>query len=237
MNMNRRLRLGLNFLLVVFVIFVCEHALQHMYEPEIAHTEFELALFKAELNPKFQLKSNANHKTLVLYSYFEKNTDYAKALKYFIELGVDNVDHVDYVFIIQGRRLRVRIPEHSNIKILKRDNDCFDFGAYGKAFEWLGGVDSLRKYDFFVFINPSALGPIVPKYWPSDVHWTEVFTSRLGGDVHACSTSIACLPEDDLGGHGPRIEGSYSFLSSLFIQVHTARRKITKIYTQKIEYC
>jgi hypothetical protein len=146
-------------------------------------------------------------RTLILYAYFEKNEIYAKAFDYFIKLGVDQSDMIDYVFIIQGFNTSVSIPEYPNVKVLKRENTCFDFGAYGKALEWLGGIGNLSKYEFFVFINPSALGPILPKYWPTDLHWSKAFTSRLINDVHACSTSIVCLAWYDPAGGGPRMEG------------------------------
>jgi hypothetical protein len=207
LNMDRRLRHLLNFLLLILILLLLKQIFKSLMQKKTTYTEYELALLRAQINPKRTLKSNSDHKTLVLYSYFEKNEHYANALRYFIELGVDNVDNIDYVFIVQGYRVTVDIPEYKNIKILKRKNDCYDFGAYGKVFKWLGGINSLRRYDFFVFINPSVLGPILPKYWPTNIHWTEVFISRLDEDVHACSTSIACLPKDDLGGWGPRIEG------------------------------
>jgi hypothetical protein len=158
----------------------------------------------------------ANHsggKTLVIYAYFEKNELYAKTLDYFIKLGVEPSDRIDYVFIIQGYRSSIEIPMYRNVRVLRRPNTCFDFGAYGKAIEWMGGIARLRgRYANFVFINPSALGPILPKYWPRWIHWTEVFTSRLVNDTHACSTSIVCLPKTDLGGWGPRIEGLFRML-------------------------
>jgi hypothetical protein len=83
----------------------------------------------------------------------------------------------------------------------------FDFGAYGKAIEWLGGIEAVSNYSYFMFIIPSALGPILPKYWPNNLHWTHAFISKLTGDVHACSASLTCLPASDLGKYGPRIGG------------------------------
>jgi hypothetical protein len=146
-----------------------------------------------------------------LYAYFEKNKNYAKTLDYFIKLGVEMSIDVDYVFIIQGYKTSVPIPRYPNVKVLKRDNTCYDFGAYGKAIEWLGGINKVRKYDFFVFINPSAIGPILPKYWPSELHWSKAFTLRLVNETHACSTSIVCLSRIDPAGRGPRMEGLSRF--------------------------
>jgi hypothetical protein len=131
-------------------------------------------------------------KLLILYAYFEKDVRYIQTLQFFIELGVVESDSIDYLFIIQGYNTTVKIPEFKNVKILRRSNDCFDFGAYGAGFAFLGGLDSLKRYSYFMFINPSAMGPILPKYWPESIHWSEIFTSRLKGNVHACGTSLFC---------------------------------------------
>jgi hypothetical protein len=60
-----------------------------------------------------------------------------------------------------------------------------------------------------MFINPSATGPILPKYWPKSVHWSEAFTSRLRNDIHAVSTSLTCSP-NNIKGYGPAVE-TYAF--------------------------
>jgi hypothetical protein len=148
-------------------------------------------------------------KTLVLYAYFEKNDFYIKTLKFFIEIGVEESSQVDYLFIIQGGSVSVELPAFRNVRVLKRPNDCFDFGAYGAGIKWLGGIEKLHKYTHFIFINPSAIGPILPKYWPSYIHWTYIFTSHLRRHKHAVGTSLVCLAyyDDDMVGVGPRIEG------------------------------
>jgi hypothetical protein len=64
-------------------------------------------------------------RVLVLYAYLEKKSryEYAKALKYFIDLGVEESDKIDYLFIIQGGIVSVNIPKFSNVKIFKRPNN------------------------------------------------------------------------------------------------------------------
>lgn len=147
------------------------------------------------------------NRSLVLYAYFEKNSVYAETLKFFIDIGVKETDPIDYIFIIQGNTSTVRIPKYKNIKVIKRiKNDCYDFGAYGEIMSKHIGFESLNKYTGVIFINPSVIGPFLPKYWPDKIHWSEIFTSRLKGDVHAVGTSIVCLAEPDKP-KGPRIEG------------------------------
>jgi hypothetical protein len=137
-------------------------------------------------------KPPQKQRTLIMYAYFEKDSRYTKTLEYFVKLGVVESDTIDYLFIIQGKRTVVKFPKYKNVRVLRRSNGCYDFGAYGAGFIHLGGLVALKHYAFFMFINPSALGPILPKYWPSSMHWSEIFTARLKGDVHACGTSLVC---------------------------------------------
>ena len=102
-------------------------------------------------------------KTLIFYAYWEKDARYQRNLQFFVDIGVEENENIDYVFIIQGGKVSVLLPEFKNVKIFKRENDCFDFGAYGAAFKWLGGFDELKKYSYFIFLNPSVVGPILPK--------------------------------------------------------------------------
>jgi hypothetical protein len=139
-------------------------------------------------------------KTLVLYAYFEKNAFYIKTLRFFIQIGVQESTSVDYLFIIQGGKTSVDLPAYANVRRFNRSNDCFDFGAYGAAINWLGGIINLRNYTHFIFINPSTIGPLLPKHWPSSLHWTSAFISNLKGNVHAIGTSIVCLPYPDKFG-------------------------------------
>ena len=149
--------------------------------------------------------NNNRSKTLIFYCYFEKNDEYIERLNFFFEFGFQA--NLDYVLIIQGHKCSVRLPNRSNLIIIRRKNNCFDFGAYGYAIYKLGGELFLRKYDFFIFLNPSVIGPILPKYFPNNIHWSEIFTSRLKNDVHVVGTSIVCLPNIENVSEGPKIEG------------------------------
>lgn len=152
--------------------------------------------------------SRSAHKVLALYAYFEKNEFYIETLRFFLEVGVRSTDPVDYVFIIQGGRCSVSIPSWRNVRVITRQNDCFDFGAYGATIASLGGLRALeQEYSAILFLNPSTVGPILPKYWPKDKHWSTIFTERLKDRVHVVGTSLVCLPRNDAGGYGPRVEG------------------------------
>lgn len=66
----------------------------------------------------------------------------------------------------------------------------------------------LWKYSYYFFINSSTKGPFYPSYMPPSWHWTHAFLARFasGADVRAVGSSLVCLPEQDAGGPGPRLE-------------------------------
>jgi hypothetical protein len=153
----------------------------------------------------FEPKVPQNHKTILFYAYFDKNHLYLSRLKFFLDIAVKSTDPIDYIFIIQGNKPNVTFPNYQNIQIIERQNDCYDFGAYGDAINRIGGIEQIKKYKAVMFINPSASGPILPKYWPKSIHWSSVFTSKLKNGIHAVSTSISC-PPNDFRGYGPGLE-------------------------------
>lgn len=157
----------------------------------------------------FGSSNTADSKTLVIYIYYEKNELHKQALEYFLDIGVSEADNVDYLFVIQGKVATVKIPSYKNIVLFEKDNDCYDFGSLKFAINYHGGIDSLVKYKSIIVINSSVFGPFLPNYWPENIHWTEIFNSRLRDDVHLVGTILACTPDDDPGGQGPRISGMF----------------------------
>jgi len=84
----------------------------------------------------------------------------------------------------------LQFPEYRNLRVLKKTNECLDFGAwsYGlSTLDWQSG-----KYKHFIFINSSVRGPFVPHYVPRFIHWTQLFTHLLreDGDGHAANGPI-----------------------------------------------
>lgn len=76
--------------------------------------------------------------------------------------------------------------------------------------EWMKGKNELKKYRYFIFLNSSVRGPFIPNYMPHGWQWTQAFTDRLSDEVKGVSSSLVCLPKEDAGGHGPKLE-SWAF--------------------------
>lgn len=124
-------------------------------------------------------------KTVCMYAYYEKNDEYKKNLTHFLENAI--TDDIDYFIIINGQ-CTVELPTaRKNITIVRRENRGFDFGAWEHCIKKV----LKRKYDYYVFLNSSVIGPIgvganewLPKF-------LELFND--GPDIKLVGTSINVL--------------------------------------------
>lgn len=123
--------------------------------------------------------SNLKNDICCLYIYYEKNELYKNNFEYFLENGI--LDNIDYYIIINGES-SIKIPFRNNIKIYKRENKGFDFGAYSY------GIKKLNKqYNYYFFINTSVIGPYFKN---KGKDWTKYFIKLFNKDVKLVGTSI-----------------------------------------------
>lgn len=124
---------------------------------------------------------------VIIYAYFEKNSDYANNLRFFLQTAIRN--HLDYIFVVNGK-CTVQLPEQGdNIRVIHRDNVGYDFGAYAAGIAALG--DHINDYQYHMFINTSVRGPFVPPYATEVVHdWTRPFVDLIQQDVKLAGCSI-----------------------------------------------
>jgi GTPase SAR1 family protein len=89
------------------------------------------------------------------------------------------LDEVDYYFVINGD-YTITFPNKSNIKLYKRENKGYDFGAYSYV------IDKLKVYDYYFFMNTSVKGP----YLKNNDKWYDRFLPLFNDNVHLVGTSI-----------------------------------------------
>ena len=107
--------------------------------------------------------------------------------------------------------LRSVLVGGSKLSVLHRmENEGMDFAAHNMTLIYLKHQQRLHTYKSFVFLNSSVKGPFFPSWVPVGWHWTDAFISRFSAYVKAVGASLACLPAQDLGGPGPRLE-SWAF--------------------------
>tara|TARA_Y100000361_G_C11088590_1_gene305190 strand:+ start:132 stop:902 length:771 start_codon:yes stop_codon:yes gene_type:complete len=122
-------------------------------------------------------------KTLVIYSYFEKNKQYIDNFRFFLEHGTKDSE-TDYFIVVNGE---TSVHYHtSNILSLKRKNEGFDFGAWTDALSLI----NTDKYDYFIFLNCTARGPFLPS-WAEKQSWVKLFTDKINDQTKLVGPTIS----------------------------------------------
>lgn len=99
---------------------------------------------------------------------------------FFLKRGLN--EHSDFLFIINGT-CSVKIPALPNVKIIQRDNEGFDFGAWTEGLNYI----NINQYDYFIFLNTSVRGPYLKN---KHIPWQRQFTDMLSDDVKLVGTTI-----------------------------------------------
>ena len=145
-------------------------------------------------------------KSVVIYTYYmSPSSDYN--LSFFVKTELTYKENIDYIIVINGHKYNKTIcfPILDNLKIIKRENKGFDFGGHKSALEYID--NEKKEYDYYFFMNSGVVGPILPHYFTGS--WLNIFIKKINDKVKLVGTTIACLPHDDLGGYGPKVEGFF----------------------------
>ena len=213
-----------------------EHVSEDIVSEEVVSEE-EVKNFYS-LNSELEIaKSNSNHQQLIIadlsdklcvatyvkpkprifisYAYFSsEQADHN--LRFFIqrELLINN-ENIDYIFVINGYDCNdITFPERPNVTVLRRENIGYDFGGHKHALEHCHG----KQYDYYFFMNSGVFGPIMPSYFTHE-HWSNIFIRKINDRVKLVGTTIVCLPREDLGGYGPKIEGFFFLTDNVGLQL------------------
>ncbi len=101
----------------------------------------------------------------------------------FVEHGIFKDNNVDFLFICNGHDLSFPVPDY--VKVIHRENRGTDFGA------WSEGIfhdDNYKKYDNFIFVNSSVVGPYLPDGYSGK--WTYRLISGLSDNVKLFGSTI-----------------------------------------------
>jgi hypothetical protein len=114
---------------------------------------------------------------LIIYTYAE-SPNARQNLEFFIAKGVHGA--ADFIFVFNGATNATElIPYEQNIKVIQRENKCFDLGTIGEV---LMKDDLWKKYKRFITLNASIRGPFLPTY-ASNSCWSDLFLDRITEDV------------------------------------------------------
>ena len=166
-------------------------------------------------------------KTLVLYVFHKINDNVIR----FIRFSTFNHEDYSFVIICNSKDINIKdlnIPDY--VTIIQRDNIGFDFGGWSEGLLQPIRLDSSfrepnmsdssfrgserepnrsEQYDYFVFINSSVAGPMLPVYYKYP--WPTVLTSGLTNDIKLFGTSICDYNEYAIyNGHSSHVQ-SFAF--------------------------
>jgi len=124
-----------------------------------------------------------SNKTLVLYVFHEYN----ERVKYFIKNAIFEDDNVDFLLIVNNKKLLFDCPNY--VYKIYRDNNGYDFGGWS---EGLLKDELYKDYENFIFVNSTVLGPFVPSYYKGK--WTDIYINNLTDDVRIFGSTInSCI--------------------------------------------
>lgn len=119
-------------------------------------------------------------KLLVLYVFHIYNY----RVKHFIENCIFYDENVDFIIISNNKNInKNKYPDY--VKTLYRENIGYDFGGWSDA---LLTCNLYEKYDNFIFVNSSVIGPFIPSYFKDK--WTDVYINGLQNNVKLFGSTI-----------------------------------------------
>lgn len=181
-------QIGITVVVLTLVIVAAVSAVNAVISPSGTNPLSGLGRKLSSLN---LLESRSSD--LILYSYFE--TDEAQRnLHYFLSHALHA--RADFIFLMNGN-YTVKIPSRSNIRIIERENKCFDLGAYHEV---LSANETLTNYKRFIMLNASVRGPFFPS-WANHICWSDAFFDKLDSHVKAVGITYNCA--QNYGGRVP----------------------------------
>jgi hypothetical protein len=124
-------------------------------------------------------------KILIVYAYYE--TALARHnLGFFCRHGISPDRDRQHVIVMNGGcTIEDQIPKFENVRVLKRDNTGFDFGAWAHAFRHV----PIEQFDYFFLLNSSVTGPFLPLY-AEPSRWPTIFIGMLNDRVKLAGITI-----------------------------------------------
>jgi len=138
---------------------------------------------------------------LILYAYSE--SDFGRInLQFFSDHGLH--DAADFIFILNGETdvdEKIIPQNHDNIKVIKRENTCFDLGAHAAVLskEENGEKPLKDRYQRFILMNASIRGPFLP-HWSKEC-WSDTYLGKVTDKVKLVGSSINCF-----NGNGAHVQ-------------------------------
>ena len=119
------------------------------------------------------------NKMLVLFVFHIYND----RVEHFIKNCIFNDENIDFIIISNNKNNKLEVPDY--VKTIFRDNIGYDFGGWSDALL----TDNLyEKYDNFIFVNSSVIGPFFSHDYKEK--WTDIYINGLQNNVKLFGSTI-----------------------------------------------
>lgn len=173
-----------------------------------------LGLAVAFINVKAEptARTREDDATLVVYSYRHADPEALNNLQYFVSTVIKPHDPARYIILVDhamqqhGHMSSQGLPKlPSNAEYLTI-RDCFELGHVGKVL--LGEKSpvhvSMSQYKFFVWLDSSAKGALLPSHTVQGDRapaWHTLLTSRITTTTKLVGANIVCQPVREVRPH------------------------------------
>jgi len=108
---------------------------------------------------------------------------YNDRVKHFLENCMFYDENIDWYIISNNKTNTFSAPPYS--KTIFRDNIGYDFGGWSDA---LINHELCDKYENYIFVNSSVIGPFIPSYCKTK--WTDIYLEGLKDNVKIFGSTI-----------------------------------------------
>eukprot|EP00792_Barthelona_sp_PAP020_P003828 TRINITY_DN1687_c0_g1_i1.p1 TRINITY_DN1687_c0_g1~~TRINITY_DN1687_c0_g1_i1.p1 ORF type:complete len:375 (-),score=42.05 TRINITY_DN1687_c0_g1_i1:49-1113(-) len=169
---------------------------------ENSGNDLHIERIKTEEPKESEREPKESEKVLVFYAIYNIKEYSPINFKFFYAKGVYcNDPRVDYVFLNVfvpedkvAEKLNLNPLKCSNVYIIERPNEGYDFGAYLDGSKFVKEHETLSKktYNWMILFNGSVRGPFLEKYTDYVHRWWEIFTEKFVGNIGLVGTTINC---------------------------------------------
>jgi len=168
-------------ILIIYIIIII--LILSLIKPCIDYFTSDTKIIKSQtkLTPTLTptLTQNTEKKLLVLFVFHIYND----RVEDFIKNCIFYDENIDFIIISNNKNNKFEVPNY--VKTIFRDNIGYDFGGWSDALL----TDNLyEKYDNFIFVNSSVIGPFLPPDYKDK--WTNIYINGLQNNVKLFGSTI-----------------------------------------------
>jgi len=143
---------------------------------------------------------------LILYAYYagkQEDIEHRQLIQtnlgFFMKNAQLNNDNVELVIIEHVDNMEEAstlgdlssYPVKHPIRVLRKLNQGYDFGAWSYAICDELKTEGWEKYQYFIFLNTSVRGPFLPRWMhPKSPKWYEMFCSHLNAKIRLVGPTV-----------------------------------------------